>query len=143
MNKLEEAILIAVQAHAGVTDKGGAPYILHPLRVMLKMREEPERIVAVLHDVVEDTDWTFAALREKGFSEVVVTAIDHLTRRPEETYEEFVERAARHPIARAVKIADVEDNLDLSRIATPTEKDHARRARYERALERLRRQESA
>lgn len=85
MSTLERAIVIASLAHAKQADKAGAPYILHPLRVMLSVRGEEERIAAVLHDVVEDTPWTLEALREQGFSDAVVSAVDALTRRPSET----------------------------------------------------------
>src|SRR5690349_12469488 len=94
MADLEEAIRIAVEAHRGQKDRAGAPYILHPLRMMLRVQTDAERMAAVLHDVVEDTDWTLDALREHGFPDEVVTAVDHLTRREGESYEEFVTRAA-------------------------------------------------
>jgi (p)ppGpp synthase/HD superfamily hydrolase len=135
MGPLEEAILIAVQAHAGAKDKGGAPYVLHPLRVMFRMKTEAERITAVLHDVVEDSDWTLEGLRERGFSREVVEAIDHLTHRPEESYEDYIERAAKDRMALKVKIADLEDNLDLTRIKKPTEENTARLRKYQRALD--------
>lgn len=133
MATLEEAIAIAAQAHRGQTDRAGAPYILHPLRMMLSLRTDDERMAAVLHDVVEDTDWTLDALRERGFSAVVVDAVDHLTRRAGESYEDFVRRAARHPVARRVKVADLEDNMDTRRLGTVTPGDGERLARYHRA----------
>lgn len=141
MGMLEEAIAISARAHAGAQDKGGAPYILHPLRVMLRLATEAERIVGVLHDVIEDTDWTIEALRAQGFSGEVLEALDGLTRRPDETYEAFIRRAASNPIARSVKIADLEDNLDVTRISSPTKKDWARLEKYERALKFLQGQE--
>ncbi|HBL25927.1 MAG TPA: GTP pyrophosphokinase [Acidobacteria bacterium] len=135
MATLERAIAIAAEAHAGQTDKAGAAYILHPLRVMFRVFSTEERIAAVLHDVVEDTPWTLERLREEGFSEAVVTAVDALSRRTGETYEKFVARAALHPIGRVVKRADLEDNMDLSRLPHhPTEADRARLERYRRAL---------
>lgn len=133
MATLEEAIAIAVEAHRGQTDRAGAPYILHPLRMMFGLRTDAERMAAVLHDVVEDTDWTLDALRERGFPEAVVKAVDHLTRREGETYEDFVHRAARHPVARRVKLADLEDNMDARRLGTVTGDDVERLARYHRA----------
>ena len=139
MSTLEEAIVIAAQAHAGAKDKAGAPYILHPLRVMLKTESPTERIVAVLHDVVEDSYWTIEALRERGFSEEVLEAVDCLTHRPEESYEDFVLRTAANPIALKVKMADLEDNLEQSRIKHPTEQDKARVVKYEQALKHLKR----
>ena len=134
MSTLERAITIAAQAHAGQADKAGAPYILHPLRVMLRMNTDEERMVAVLHDVIEDSDWTLDRLRAEGFPEAVLTGIESMTRNPEETYEEYVLRAGRNAIGRRVKLADLEDNSDLSRIAQPTEKDRARIEKYRRAI---------
>ena len=135
---LERAIAIAAEAHAGQVDKGGAPYILHPLRVMLSVSQPQERIVAVLHDVVEDSDWTFEALREAGFSAAVVAALKALTKIEGETYEAFIQRARANPVARAVKLADIADNSDLSRIPQPTTEDHWRMEKYRRAAEALR-----
>jgi (p)ppGpp synthase/HD superfamily hydrolase len=138
MSTLEHAIAIAARAHAGKVDKAGAPYIIHPLRVMLKMETSEERIVAVLHDVVEDSDTTLEDLRNEGISDVVVHAVDAVTMRTGESYDDFVQRAALNPIGRRVKLADLEDNSDLSRIAHPTEKDYARLAKYERAIQSIR-----
>ena len=137
MATLEKAILIAVQAHQGQKDKAGAPYILHPLRMMLQMPTEAEQIVAVLHDVVEDTPWTLDALRGEGFSEESIAALDCLTRREGESYEAFIERAGGNPIARRVKLADLADNMDLRRIGQLAENDLTRLKRYHRAWMRL------
>ncbi len=131
---LERAICIAAEAHTGQTDKAGAPYILHPLRVMGRVSTNEERIVAVLHDVIEDTDWTPDRLRAEGFSETILEALDLVTHRPGESYEDFVRRAAAHPVARQVKRADILDNMDPSRIAEPTERDRQRMEKYARAL---------
>lgn len=143
MSDLERAIAISVDAHRGAVDKAGAPYILHPLRVMLAQTTNEARIVGVLHDVVEDSAWTLEALRDEGFSETVLQALAAVTKRPDEKvsdegYERFVRRAATHPIGRTVKLADLQDNADLSRIAEPTPKDVARVARYRRAIAALR-----
>ena len=139
MSTLERAIVIAAEAHAGITDKGGAPYILHPLRMMMDLRSAEERIVAVLHDVCEDCPgWTFERLRGEGFSEEILAALDSVTKREGETYEEFALRAAVNPIGRRVKLADLRDNSDLSRITNPTVKDHQRIAKYARAIELIR-----
>ena len=139
MSTLERAIVIAAEAHAGITDKGGAPYILHPLRMMMDLTSAEERIVAVLHDVCEDCPgWTFERLRGEGFSEEILTALDSVTKREGETYEEFALRAAVNPIGRRVKLADLRDNSDLSRITNPSVKDHQRIAKYARAIELIR-----
>jgi (p)ppGpp synthase/HD superfamily hydrolase len=134
MASLERAIQLAVQAHAGQKDKGGEPYILHPLRLMFKLHGETERIVAVLHDVVEDSDWTLDRLRDEGFGDEVLVAIDHLTRRKKEPYEDFIERANTNALARTVKIADLRDNLDESRLSELADEDTTRMSRYRRAL---------
>jgi len=133
MATLERALVIAAEAHQGATDKGGAPYILHPLRLMHQMTTVDERIVALLHDVVEDSPWTLDALRAEGFSEEVVLAVDSLTRREGETYEDFIKRGAVNPLARRVKLADIEDNMDLRRLGEIGEKDLERLQRYQRA----------
>jgi (p)ppGpp synthase/HD superfamily hydrolase len=134
MSTLEKAVEIAAAAHAGAVDKGGEPYILHPLRLMRSMKSPDAKIVAVLHDVVEDTDWTIDRLREAGFSNTVLSAVEALTRREGETYEEFILRARRNPIAREVKRADLLDNMNLDRIQSPTSRDRERVGKYEKAL---------
>src|SRR4051812_48945933 len=110
MATLEDAIALALEAHRGTRDRSEQPYILHPLRVMFSCETETERIVAVLHDVVEDTKYSFDDLRKLGYGEDVLAALDCVTRRADETYEQFVERAA-NPVARKVKLADLKDNM--------------------------------
>ena len=140
MSLLERAIALAVEKHAGQTDRVGAPYILHPLRVMFRVEGDLDRTVAILHDVVEDTDVTFDDLRAMGFSEAVIAALDGVTRRDDETYEEFVERSAANPVSMRVKLADLEDNMDLRRLVQPLrEKDLERLNRYRSAYARLKR----
>lgn len=134
MNILEKAIQIAVNAHLGQTDKGGSPYILHPLRVMHKLESEDEKIVAVLHDVIEDTDITYDDLLKEGFSHKIFEAVRALTRQDNETYMEFIDRCKGNDLARKVKIQDIYDNLDLSRIKNPTDEDYSRQKRYAKAL---------
>jgi (p)ppGpp synthase/HD superfamily hydrolase len=134
---LEEAIRIAAEAHRGQRDRAGAPYVLHPLRVMLRMDTDAGRMAAILHDVVEDSAWTLDDLRARGFPAEVVEAVDRLTRRPGEPYDDAVERAAAHPLARRVKVADLEDNLDLRRLDRLDGRDVARLERYLRAWRRL------
>lgn len=132
MSSLERAIEIAAKAHRGAVDKAGDPYILHPLTLMLRFRDPDARIVAVLHDTVEDSDLTLDGLRKEGFSEGVVEAVDALTRRAGESYEEFINRLRPNPLARRVKLADLEHNMDLRRIESPTSEDLERIARYHR-----------
>ncbi len=133
ISKLEEAILLAVEAHQGQKDKVDKPYILHPLRVMLQMQTESEMMAAVLHDVVEDTGVKLEELRDKGFPEEVLVAVECLTKREEEDYIAFVERAKANKIARKVKIADIEDNMDVRRISDFTPRDAERVAKYNKA----------
>ncbi len=133
MPTLEDAIALAVRAHRGQVDKGGMPYILHPLGVMLRMRTEAEMMVAVLHDVIEDTEYTIEALRQEGYPEEVLASLDHVTRREGESYEAFTRRAGENPVARRVKMADLEDNMDVRRIEDLTDKDLERLRRYQRA----------
>lgn len=131
---LEETIVFVARAHAGQVDKGGHPYILHLLRVMLAMDSDDERKVALLHDIVEDGKGTFEELRTMGFPDVVLDGVDAVTRREGEGYQAFVSRAAENRIGRKVKRADLIDNSDLSRIASPGSKDFKRLERYTRAL---------
>lgn len=134
---LEKAIILASENHKGQKDKGGNPYILLPLAVMNRVHAIDEKIVAALHDVVEDTDITFDDLRHVGFFENIISAIDSLTRRNNETYMEFIIRCNDNSLAKTVKIADIEENMDLSRIPNPTEQDYSRLKRYDKALKLL------
>ena len=135
---LERAIQIAVKAHSGQKDKGGSPYILHPLRLMMSLTDESEKIVAVLHDVVEDSDWTFDALRGEGFSDEIIAALKSVTKASEEeSYDSFIRRAMENEIGRKVKIADLRDNLDVTRIGDLSERDIERINKYKRALKQL------
>ncbi|MGV3709508.1 MAG: HD domain-containing protein [Gemmatimonas sp.] len=134
MSTLERAIVIAAEAHAGQQDKAGESYILHPLRVMQRVSTNDARIVAVLHDVVEDTPWTLQQLSAEGFSSAIVDAVDALTRREHESYDAFVIRAGKNAIARSVKLADLADNMELTRIKEPGAKDFERMERYKRAV---------
>jgi (p)ppGpp synthase/HD superfamily hydrolase len=153
MSALQRAIEIALAAHKGQVDKAGEPYVLHPLRVMLSLSVEEDRIVAVLHDVVEDCEgWSFERLESEGFSAAVIEGLRAVTKLPEEeralakastpeeryaAYETFVLRAARNPIGKRVKLADLIDNADLTRIPSPSPRDIERAARYRRAIARL------
>jgi (p)ppGpp synthase/HD superfamily hydrolase len=136
MSTLERAITIAAEAHAGQIDWGGEPYVLHPLRIMLCVSTNDERIVAVLHDVCEDCpQWTFDRLRQEGFSESTIAALQSVTKRQDEDYQAFVRRAAANPIGRAVKLADLNDNADLSRLKRPPSEQEMRTTeKYRRAI---------
>jgi len=130
MSTLDKAIRIASQAHEGQQDRYGAPYILHPLRVMAKVTTADEKMAAILHDVIEDSKWTLDDLRKEGFAMVVLQAVDELTRRDGEDYMKYIDRLKNNPIARKSKIADLEDNMDMRRLPTVTPKDVERLARY-------------
>ena len=117
-NRLSAAIELAARAHSGQVDKAGEPYILHPLRVMLSMQTEDERIVAVLHDVIEDTPIDTQDLMNLGLSAEQIEAIVVLTRPPGEDYERFIEHIATNPLAKAVKLADIADNMSPARAAS-------------------------
>lgn len=130
---LESAISLAVGAHRGQFDKGGQHYILHPLRVMLAMNTEQHRIVAVLHDVVEDTTVVLPQIRYE-FGDRIAAAVDALTKRKGESYDAYLDRVKADEIAVLVKLADLKDNSDLSRLGrAPTDEDRKRLDQYLRA----------
>lgn len=135
---IEDTVQIAAEAHRGQTDKAGNPYILHPLKLMLEMDTEAEMKVALLHDVVEDSSYTANCLRETGFSDEVIDAVEHLTKRDGESYDEFVNRASKNEIAEKVKRADIEHNMDITRLGEVTKKDFDRLEKYHRAWKNLR-----
>lgn len=137
MSILDAAVALACRVHAGQVDKSGKPYILHPLRLMLKFEDVDEQVVSVLHDVVEDGDVTLDELRELGVSSAAVAAIDCLSKREGELYEDFIARIKPNDLARRVKIADIRDNLDLTRLPRVSDKDLQRVAKYHRALREL------
>lgn len=137
MSDLDTAMALAIRVHTGQKDRSGKPYILHPLRVMMKFQTEPEQIVAILHDVVEDGNVTLDELRSLGFSEPIVAGIDGMSRREGETYQQFVDRLAPDPLARAVKIMDIRDNIDTTRLAVLERRDLDRVAKYHKALKQL------
>ena len=134
---LEEAILIATRAHMGQVDKGNQPYILHPLRVMLRLQTEEERTVGVLHDVIEDTSVTIEDLRKQGISKEVLEALEHITKGKQEPYMEYISRVIQNPLALKVKKCDLEDNMNRSRLEKVTEKDEARLKKYELAYNKV------
>ena len=134
---LEKAITIALEGHQGQKDKAGEAYILHPLTLMLRFSSNLERAVAVLHDVVEDAGVSLDFLRDQGFDERVVSAVDRLSRRPEESYEVFIENIAKCPLATSIKIQDLEHNMDVRRLSSFSGNDAFRMRRYVLAWNRL------
>ncbi|GAB6093851.1 HD domain-containing protein [Desulfatiferula olefinivorans] len=138
MDMLAKAIQIAAEAHYDQKDKAGAPYILHPLRVMMGMDTETEKIVAILHDVIEDTDRTEATLREAGFPDEIITAVLCLTRFDDEAdYDEYIRKIKDNPIARKVKLADLKDNMDITRLSILSDKTIQRLEKYHRSWRQL------
>lgn len=134
---LQVAISLARTHHAGQVDKAGKPYIDHPMRVMSNLDSVEEKIVGVLHDTIEDTELTLDALREEGFSQPILSALDAITKRSGESYEDYLQRVMTDRLALKVKIADMTDNMDMSRIPHPTGKDYKRLEKYKKTLPRL------
>lgn len=137
MPTIEDAIQLAVQAHYGTVQKNGQPYILHPLTLMSRFHDEAGQMVAVLHDVVEDTAITLEDLLIRGYSNEVVNAVEALTRRSDESYEAFIERISQNRLATRVKLADLEHNMDVRRLSSVTERDLSRLEQYRQAWFRL------
>jgi (p)ppGpp synthase/HD superfamily hydrolase len=132
---LGKAIEIAAAAHAGQVDKGGRPYILHPLWVMDKVRHlgDDYMIVAVLHDVVEDSEWSFGDLIKEGFNQNVMYALSLLTHEPAVLYDDYIKAIATDSIAKAVKLRDLEHNTKITRLKGLRKKDFDRLEKYHRA----------
>ena len=138
MSTLERAIEIATEAHRGQFDKAGNDYIGHPLRVMSAGKTTEEKIVGVLHDVVEDTDWTFERLAAEGFSAEVIGALRCVTKLSEnEPYDKFIARVKENPLAVAVKLNDLSDNMDIRRLPYISDKDVKRLKKYLKAYKQL------
>lgn len=131
----ELAVKVATEAHKNQTDKGGNPYIEHPRAVAAQVNNIEHKIVAYLHDVVEDTEITLEDLAEMGFTNRIVNSVRLMTKTKTLTYEEYLKRLKADESARHVKIADLKHNMDLSRIPEPAEKDYKRLEKYKRALE--------
>ncbi len=131
MSLVERAVRRALEAHAGQKEENGRPYLLHPLRLMLRMDSEVEMAAAVLHDVVEDTATTLDDLRAEGFPEKVLAAVALLTHdKKNESYRRYVQRIASDPLARKIKLADLEDNLNPLRLARLGARETQRLKRY-------------
>lgn len=130
----QQALAIAKDAHKGQVDKAEVAYIHHPLYVASLVEGELAKTVALLHDVVEDSDWTLGDLRKEGLPEEVVQAVGILTKKRNENYEEYILRVKQNPLARQVKLADLKHNSDLSRLANVTDRDRKRVAKYQKAI---------
>lgn len=136
-NLLEKALVIATKAHEGQKDKAGSPYILHPIRVSNRCLTDEEKIVALLHDVIEDTNVSASDLLASGFPRNIVEAVLSVTRNEGESYEDFVIRSKQNPIGRQVKLHDLEDNMDITRFNQLTEKNLVRLNKYLKAYRSL------
>lgn len=137
MTLLEKAIEISTKAHKGQKDKAGKDYINHPMAVASMVNEDNEKIVAYLHDVVEDTNITLADLKEVGFDNDVIEAIDAITKRDGENYDDYIYRVSHNKIAKQVKIADMTHNSDITRFDNPSQKDIERCEKYKKKLKSL------
>lgn len=134
---LSKALEICYQAHANQVDKAGKPYYLHPIQVALMCNTIDEKVVALLHDVIEDTDYTIDDLIRIGFSKEIIDAIECITKKGNEPYENYIKRVSENPIAKAVKINDITHNSDLTRIKNPTLEDIKRTEKYKEILKHL------
>ena len=133
----DKALRIAMRAHEGQKDKAGQDYVTHPIRVAERCDDLRAKVVALLHDTIEDSDVTADYLREEGFTEEIVEAVLAVTRREGEDYEAYVRRAAQNELGRIVKLADLEDNMDIRRLPELTDKDVERLRKYLRAWQEL------
>lgn len=131
----KKALKLSFEAHKDQLDKSGMPYVFHPFHLAEQMTDEDTTVVALLHDVVEDTDYTLDDLRVMGFNEKVIEAIGLMTHAEGVPYMEYVAKIKENPIAKAVKLADLTHNSDSSRLDNITEKDTARREKYKNAIE--------
>ena len=132
MTKL--ALKLCFEAHKTQTDKSGMPYVFHPFHLAEQMRDEDTTVVALLHDVIEDTDYTLDDLRELGFEDRVISAIALMTHDDAVPYMEYVAQIKKNPIARAVKLADLRHNSDMTRLDTVSPWDEKRAKKYAEAI---------
>jgi len=137
MDIIEKSLHIALQAYTGLKDKAGKTYILHPLRIMSKMETEDEQSVALLHDVIEDSDLTATDLLSAGIPQNIVEAVQSLTKQNGETYEMFIQRILDNKLASKVKKADIEDNINILRLKTLSDTDLNRLKKYHQAWQQL------
>ena len=138
----KKAMKLCFEAHKDQVDKSGLPYIAHPIHLAEQMTEEVTCCVALLHDVVEDTPITFEDLEEEGFYPEIIEALKLLTHDDDVKYEDYVAEIKKNPIARAVKLADLAHNSDITRLDNPTEKDFKRQEKYLEAIAFLNNQEN-
>jgi len=137
INLIEKSLEIALSAYSGQIDKAGKTYILHPLRLMAQMETEEEMAVALLHDVIEDSEYTAEDLVNNGIPAEVVNAVQCLTKKPNEDYESFIDRVLENKLATKIKQADIEDNINILRLQSVNEKDLERVAKYHNAWHKI------
>lgn len=133
----KRALKLCFEAHKDQIDKSGMPYVFHPFHLAEQMKDEDTTIVALLHDVIEDTDYTFGDLKAIGFDDVIIDALKLMTHDESVSYMEYVTEIKTNPIARAVKLADLKHNSDLSRLDVIDEKALKRRDKYTEAIKLL------
>ena len=132
---INRAYRLALKAHENQVDKGGKPYIEHVMKVASSFVGDYEtRIVALLHDVIEDTPYTLEDIIQEGFSKSIIEAISVITKSDDMDYMEYIEAISNNEIARKVKIADLRHNMDISRIPNPSKQDFERIIKYQKAL---------
>lgn len=132
--KTKQAIKLCYQAHDGQLDKSGLPYVTHPLHVAEQMSDEATTIVALLHDIMEDTAYTASDLRKAGFDQEIIDALLLLTHDRSISYIDYIRKLSTNPLARKVKIADLKHNSDLTRLNSVTTEDLKRLEKYKKAL---------
>jgi (p)ppGpp synthase/HD superfamily hydrolase len=137
-NQIEKAVWIALHAHENQKDKAGNPYVMHPIRVAVKLQNDDEIAAAFLHDVLEDSDFTLDDLKKAGFNENVLKIVELMTKKDGDNYDDYIERIKEFAPAVRVKLADLEDNMNLMRIKNPELTDHERIEKYKKAYEFLR-----
>ena len=134
---LDKAIVIAVESHSGQINNLGDPYILHPLRMMLKANTLDEKIIAILHDVIEKTETDFQYLRNAGFSDKIIVAVDALSKRTGECYDKYIARVGKNQLAKTIKVLDLKDNMYSLIVDQVEQKKSDQYLKYQTALDKL------
>lgn len=134
-NLTKQALKLCFEAHKEQKDKSGMPYVFHPFHLAEQMTDEATTVVALLHDVVEDTDTTFEDLEKQGFDEEIISALKLLTHNDDTPYMDYVKKIKNNKIATAVKLSDLKHNSDLTRLDVIDEKGLKRKEKYENAIE--------
>ncbi|MDO7904869.1 GTP pyrophosphokinase [Paenibacillus sp. JX-17] len=135
MQTITQAVMLAAHYHDGQTDKGGNPFVFHPLRLMLKALSEEEQVIAILHDLIEDTSITISELERRGFNSEVTAAVEALSRGEHESYDDFIRRIKKNTLARRVKILDLQDNVEMVRHKDLDAQREKQLRKYSRALD--------